>query len=221
MTDFQDRTRIGLRLYRLRGVMLPLPDEGQLGPIDWDVGGERRVAVSCAVAEHWDVLMDFLTGLLPPNSGEVIERDSLIVQTDRNLLENMKLNRPITDFLNSPDAPKTLWLDHRVRSTGILLENLEITPQNIRRDIKLESETVRNKFWALRFMLSQADLLIGREIFQVEDPLVRDCLRQWWGGFQGVLIGCQDGGVLPGAVDSRLRIDEDGGVTVTPVASGP
>jgi hypothetical protein len=197
-----------------------LPDEGQLGPIDWDVGEERRVAVSCAVAEHWDVMMDFLTGLLPPNSGEVIERDSLIVQTDRNLLDNMKLNLPITDFLNSPDAPKTLWLDQRVRSIGILLEKLEITPQNIRRDIKLESETVRDKFLALRFMLSHADLLIGREIFQIEDPLVRDCLRLWWDGFQGVLIGCQDGEVLPGAVDTRIRIAEDGGVTVTPVASG-
>lgn len=215
MADFHDRTNIGLRLYRLRGVMIPLPDEGQLGPIDWDVGGDRRVAVSCADPEHWNALMDFLTGLLPPISGEVIERESLIVQTDRNLRENMKLNRPLTDFLNSPDAPNTLWLDHRVRSIRILLERLELDPKNLRRDIILESETVRDKFLAFRFMVSHADLLIGREIFQIEDPLVKDCLQMWWKGFQGVLIGCQDGGALPGAVDATLRIGGDGGVSIT------
>ncbi len=221
MAEFHDRTQAWLRLYRLREVMIPLSDGGQLGPIDWDVEKHRRIAVSCADPEHWDALMDFLTGLLPPISGDVMERESLIVQTDRNLLENMKLNRPITDFLNAPDAPKTLWLDHRVRSTGILLERLELTPKSIRRDVILESETVRDKFWALRFMLSHADLLIGREIFQIEDPPVRDCLRMWWGGFQGVLIGCEDGGALPGAVDTRFRTGRDGGVTITPVPSAP
>lgn len=221
MTDFGDRTQVGLRLYRLREVMIPLPDGGRLGPIDWDVEKDKRVGVSCADAEHWDALMDFLTGLLPPISGEVDEREALVVQTDRNLLKNMKLTHPITDFLNAPDAPKTLWLDHRVRSTGLLLERLELTPKNIRQDIQLVSATVRDKFWALRFMLSHADLLMGREVFQIEDPPVRECLRMWWSDFQGVLIACEDVGTLPGAVDIRFRTGGDGSVTITPAPSAP
>ena len=199
--------------------MIPLPDGGQLGPIDWDVEKDRRVAVSCADPAHWDALMDFLTGLLPPVSGEVMEKEALIVQTDRNLLKNMKLNHPITDFLNAPDAPKNLWLDDRLRSTGILLERLELNPRSLRRDIVLETEAVREKFWALRFMLSHADLLLGREVFQVENPQIRDCLAMWWDGFQGILIACEDGGTLPGAVDTRLCTGEDGSVTLTALHS--
>ena len=221
MADLGDLTPAGLRLYRLRGVKIPLPDGRQLGPIDWDMEKARRVAVSCADPEHWDALMDFLTGLLPPISGDVAEKEPLIVQTDRNLLEKMNLNRPFSDFLNAPETPKTLWLDHRVRSTGILLERLGLSPKNIRRDVILESETVRDKFWALRFMLSQADLLMGRDVFQIGDPLVRDCLRMWWGGFQGVLIGCENGGALPGAVDTRFRTCKDGGVTIASAPTGP
>lgn len=219
MADFSDRTIADLRLYRLTEVMVPLPDGGQLGPIDWDLEKYRRIAVSCADPAHWDVLVDFLTGLLLPTSGTVTEREFLIVQTDRKLLEHMKLNRPISDFLHSPDAPTTLWLDHRVRSIGILLELLELTPKSVRRVLKLESDLVRDKFWALRFMLSHADLLLGREVFQIEDPLVRNCLRMWWDGFQGALVCCDDAGALPGAVDTRIRIDRDGGVIITPVHS--
>lgn len=208
-----------LTLYSLSGVVIALPDGGQLGPIAWDVSTNLRAAVSCADPAHWDALMDFLTGLLPPTSGEVIERESLIVQTDRNLLEQMKLNRPISDFLRSPDLPPTLWLDHRVRSSGVLLEWLELTPKRIRRDLKLETDLVREKYLAFRFMLSQADLLMGEEVYRIGDPPVQNCLRLWWDGFQGALICRDDGQGLPGPVNTRVRIDREGGVTITPVQS--
>lgn len=217
MGGFQKPTEASRRLFQVREAVLALPDGGQLGPFDLDLTQDRRIGVSCAHPSHWDALLAFFTGQTHPVSGVLSEMEPVIVQSDRRLWEIINVNRPVLDYLHSPDIPATVWLEQRRRSVGYLMERMEIWPAMTRRAIKLEPEALHLKFWALRFMLSRAPLLLGSEIFQMEDPAVLDSFRMWWDDFRGSLIACEDGGALPGKVDTKIRTAADGAITVTQV----
>lgn len=214
MDERVEHTRLRDALLRLRDVTLTLPDGTGMGPITWEVLRGRRICVSCASDAQWDALVALLTGQLQPASGGLQEIVPVKVQTDVHLRDTLDLNQSIRDYLHSPDAPEYVWLDRRRRALWVLIDLLGISPDMTRRPLKMEGATVYDKYWALRFMLSRAELLIGREIFQIEDARVRTAFRSRWHDFPGTLIVGDLGATLPGPCDTRVRIDAVGSCSI-------
>ncbi len=215
MSGFREEDRLRRVLYELRGVVAAAPGGGRLGPLDWVVVRGRRVGVSCAAPAQWQGLCDLLTGRRAPLSGRLEERETVTVQTDANLQEMLNLNQSISDYLNSTDAPEYVWLENRRRSLWVLIDLLGISPAMTRRPVKMESPALQRKYWALRFMVSRAELLLGREVFAIGDPAVQKALRSRWSDFPGALIACRGEGPLPGQTDAELTIDGEGGAALT------
>jgi hypothetical protein len=87
--------------------------------------------------------------------------------------------------------------------------------------LKLEPKEVQDRFWALRFVSSNADLLIGREIFELQDEPIRRVLRERWGDFPGAVICAAHADSCPGPVDTEIAIETGGSVRVEPIAEPP
>jgi hypothetical protein len=192
------------------------PEAVRVGPVDWALHKGDRAVVSCHYPAQWDALSGLLTGLVKPLSGSLEEIGTVTVQTDSNLKNSLDLNRSIGDYLHSPDAPEFVWLEKRRKVLGVLLDRLEISPSMTRRPLKHESQAVRDKFWALRFMVSRAQLLLGSGIFRLPDASIRAALALRWGDFPGALIveGGAPGASFPGILDTRVEVDEQGRVSV-------
>lgn len=197
-------------LYTLRDVVIPVQGSPPLGPIQWSVPLGCRVGVSFPSPAHWAALTDLLTGRIRPQSGTLEEIGQVLVQTDGNLKESLDLNRSIADYLHSADAPEFVWLENRRRVLWVLVDRLGILPSMTRKPLKLETPAVRDKFWALRFMLSRAQLLIGNEIFQLADDRIRESLGMRWADFPGALIAAEGPRGPPGALTGRVRMESDG-----------
>lgn len=200
----------------------PLEDNGTepeavcVGPVDWALHKGDRAVVSCHDPKQWDALSGLLTGLARPLSGSLEEIGRVTVQTDSNLKNSLELNRSIGDYLHSPDAPEFVWLEKRRRVLGVLLDRLELSPSMTRRPLKHESQAVRDKFWALRFMVSRAQLLLGSGIFRLPDASIRASLALRWGDFPGALIVEEGvpGASFPGFLNTRVEVDDQGRVSV-------
>lgn len=209
MTEPPPPTRRRLVL-RLVGACLALPGGPQIGPIDWELERGRRIRVYCESDAHWDAFVALLSGQRYPTAGALEEIHTVRVQTDQHLRESMNLNQTIDDFLHSPDAPETVWLDGRRRALWVLVDQLGITPAMTRRPLKLHGPEVQARYWALRFLLSQADLVIGREVLRIADPDVQTALRRRWNDLPGALVVGESGASLPGPVDGWVRLDAHG-----------
>lgn len=189
---------------------MTLPGGGRIGPISWDLERGRRIRVRCATDGQWTAFVALLTGQQAPAEGVLEEVRSVRVQTDVHLRETLDLNRTVQEFLQAPDTPESVWLDGRRRSLWVLVDQLGLAPANTRRVLKLESTAVQHKYWVLRFLLSQADLVIGREVFRSDDPQVQAALRRRWGDLPGALLAGESDRPLPGRADAWLAFDADG-----------
>ena len=192
------------------------PPAESLGPVDWVISKGDRALVSCHHSGQWDSLSGLLTGLVKPRTGSLEEIGRVKVQTDSNLKKSMDLNRSITDYLHSPNAPKYVWLGNRRKVLWVLVDILGISPSMTRKPLKLESQAVRDKYWALRFMVSQAELLLGGAIFHLPDPAIHAAMALRWGDFPGALIVEErtPGASFPGVLDTRVEVDAKGLVSV-------
>lgn len=197
-------------LYRLREVTLLLPGRGTIGPITWTVPRRRRIGVRCANDAQWEVLRSLLTGQAVPRGGLLDEAEGVTVQSDTHLRAALHRNDTLQEFLDAPETPEFIWLAGRRRSLMVLVDLLGITPAMRRRPLKFSSSGTEDKVWALHFVLSQASVLVGREVFRCPDPLVREALRRRWGDWPGTLIAGLDAEPLPGPLDGWARIDADG-----------
>lgn len=200
-------------LLRLREVTLLLPGSGSIGPITWALERRRRIGVRCASEAQWEVFCSLLSGQAAPRGGIVDEWDGVTVQTDVHLRAGLSGNATLDEFLDAPEAPEFVWLDGRRRSMMVLVDLLGITPSMRRRPLKLAPPGTADKVWALRFTLSQASVLIGRELFRCPDPLVQDVLRRRWADWPGTVLVGLDGSVVPGPLDGWVRIDAEGHFT--------
>lgn len=214
MGEFQEESLLRRTLYHLREVAVPVPGGGRLGPIDWVLPRGKRFSVVCEEDAHWEVLSELLTGKILDFTGSLEEIETVTVQTDANLWESMDLNQSIRDFLHSPDAPDYVRLENRRHALWVLIDRLGLTARDTRRPLKLESEAVRIKYWALRFMVSRAELLLGRSVFASEDPEIREAIAARWSDFPGTLVIKDEGRPLPGPVDGQVVIDRAGRVRV-------
>jgi len=204
-------------LYDLRAVTVLLPRGGTLGPLTWRVERGRHVRVTFADEEQWQGLVALLTGQAAPRTGRMEEVLPVTVQTDARLRENLNPNLTVNAFLESPDAPEHVWLSGRRRALLVLVDLLGFTPALRRRPLKHIPPEMQERFWALRFMISRAHLLIGRDLFRSTDALLREALRRRWNDLAGTLIVAESEQPLPGPVDTWLHIDAEGAVTVTAI----
>jgi hypothetical protein len=205
-------------LLTLREVRVSPADAPPLGPMSWSLHRAERVHVDCAAPGQWEALEALLSGQREPDGGTLEELEPVVVQSDRHLREALDLNRSINDYLHSPDAPEHVWIEQRRRVLWVLVDLLGIAPSMIRQPLKKEDPAVLDKYWALRFMISRADLLLGREIFALPDPAVRATLRRRWGDLPGAVVVGAPLEALPGDVQTRVRFDAQGRFTVE---SGP
>jgi hypothetical protein len=84
--------------------------------------------------------------------------------------------------------------------------------------LKHEPKEVLERFWALRFVASNADLLIGKEIFEIQDEPIRRVLHDRWGDFPGAVICAAREESRPGPVDTQVTIEPGGTVRIEPIA---
>lgn len=198
-------------LYRLEAVRVRPPQGAPIGPISWDIVRGRRIGVRCADPAQWETLAALLCGLQRPEEGHVEELSPVTVQTDLRVRETIHPNLILQDYLHSPDAPEFVWLDGRRRSLEVLVDGLGISPAMTRRAVRYGPPDLFDKVWALRFMLSRAHLLLGRDVFAIADPQVRGAMRRRWKDFPGTLLACPVAPGLPGEPDLWVAFDADGG----------
>ncbi len=201
-------------LLTLHEVLLPLQGGGTWGPIDWILREKARVWIEGATEEQADVLTGLFSGKIKPAGGYMEELRTVVFQSDGLLRETLPPNRTIGEFIASPDAPAFIWLEGRRRSFRVLVDRLGLAPNNLRRPIKLESAEVVLKYLALRFLVSRADVLMGRELFATKDEQVREVLRLAWKDFPGALVAPVSAENLPGDPDCHIRVLPGGKVEV-------
>ena len=204
-------------LYELHAVAVTLPGGGSIGPITWRLERARHVRVTCADDAQWLGLVALLSGQRAPSSGRLEEVVPVTVQTDVRVREKLDPNRTVAQFLESPDAPEHVWLEGRRRDMLVLVDLLGLSPALRRRPFKHLPPEVQERVWALHFMISRANLLMGRDLFRLTDPILREVLRRRWSDLSGTLVAAESAPPLPGPVDTWLRIAPDGSVSVTGV----
>lgn len=197
-------------LYRLREVTVLLPESGAIGPITWEVPRRRRIGVHCASDAQWEALRSLLMGQTRPRGGIMDEAEALTVQSDAHLRAVLDRRATLQDFLDNPETPQFVWLEGRRRSLMVLVDLLGITPAMRRRPLKLCTPDVEDKVWALHFVLSQAGLLVGRDVFRSADPQVREALRRRWDEWPGTLVAGLGPEPLPGSLNGWVQIDAEG-----------
>lgn len=201
-------------LLTYHNVVIDTGESRRIGPIDWTLSRSQRIWLETSAEAQFHALAELLSGRLRPFEGYVEEFKPLRSQSDYQIRSSLILNRSITDYLNSSDAPSFVWLENRRRSVEVLLDRLGLTAQHRRSPLKFQTEEVVAKFVAFRFVTSRADLLIGSEIFRGTDKEVGKVLEMRWADFPGVVVGCADLSRLPGPVHSHVTIGIGGEFSV-------
>jgi hypothetical protein len=189
-------------------------------PLNWTLHSAERIALDCPDGAWREDLVAILTGSRPPARGYLQEARTITVQTDTHLWESMALSRSIQDYLEAPDMPQHVRLGDRRRALWVLLDQMEITPAMTRRPLKLEPPVVQRRFWAVRFLLSRAQLLIGDGIFREQDGPLRAGLQRRWPDLTACVLALAPPHLLPGPVDTRVRLSAEGFVREPAAAPG-
>jgi hypothetical protein len=203
----------------LHGVTYRATERQDVGPIHLQLLRRQRVLLRCESGPAYDGLIGILTGKNAPLSGRIIELERVRVQTDRHLRELCAPAKSIRELLNENPLPDTIWIGERRRSTQTVMDRLGLEPHHFRLPLKLEPKEAAERFWALRFVCSNADLLIGREIFELEDETIRRVLRDRWADFPGIVICAAPERDCPGPTDTVVAIEPDGSVHSEPAAA--
>ncbi|MCZ6729997.1 MAG: hypothetical protein O7C61_09850 [SAR324 cluster bacterium] len=187
-----------------------------MGPVDWTIHRSERIWLECGNTNQYEGFVELISGRRKPSAGYIEELGGVTVQSDRWIRESINLNQSIQDYLHSTDAPEFVWMENRRRSINVLLDRIGLTPDKFRRPLKLQPGEVLDKFWVVRFLVSKADLLIGRDIFMLADPLVRGALRVRWSDIPGAVIAAGEYAGLPGTPDVHVRVTGDGAFSSRP-----
>ncbi len=209
----------GQRLLGLHGVRYRTRERREVGPIHLEICRGDRILLRCGLDADYDGLLDLLTGQVLPIGGFMDEMRPVVVQTDRRLRELLNPNRTFHELLSAGDLPDYLWLEQRRRSLFVVLGRLGLSPETFHRPLKMEGEEVLDKVWALRFVASRADLLIGREIFRLRDEAVWRVMLQRWDDFPGALLYAGPPERIPGRPTITLTVEDSGAVRVEPNAT--
>ncbi|MBI3991772.1 MAG: hypothetical protein HY342_00750 [Candidatus Lambdaproteobacteria bacterium] len=197
-------------LLSLRDVVLQDAGGARTEPFSLDIHEAERLHMQCARDGWRDRLVQVVSGQTKPAQGSLLEVVPVLVQSDANLRATLDLNRSLADYLHSEDAPEFVWLEQRRRSLQVLVDLLGIAPADTRRPLKLQSAQTVTRYWVLRFLLSRAQLLIGSEIFRLDDAQIRAAMARRWPDLPGAVLVCAPREALPGPVDTTLHLDADG-----------
>jgi hypothetical protein len=200
----------------LHGVTFRTAERQAIGPVHLELYRRQRILVRCESEPAYAALLDILTGRESPLTGRVVELERVAVQTDRRLRDLLLPNKSIQELLHEAPLPDTIWIGGRRRSTQVVMDRLGLSPHQFRKPLKLESEEVLHRFWALRFVSSNADLLIGREVFELPDETIRRVLQERWPDFPGAVLCAAVAELSPGPTNALLAIDSDGGAHFEP-----
>lgn len=203
-------------LLSLQQVQFASPDGSTLGPLSWTLHARERVQWSCERETHWAALVHLLSGQGEVRGGRVHEPRPVSVQTDLHLWERTDWSQSIGAYLRDPALPRTIWLEGRLRSVRALADRLGIQPQHTRQPLKLEPGPVQRRFWALRWLLSGAELRIARELLREPDAHVREVLAQAWPELPCAVVAGVHAADLPGAVHTHVRLSAAGELTQEP-----
>lgn len=204
-------------LLHFKGVTLRLSDGREVGPLDWHIRRTERICLECDDDPLLKGLWDVLLGLKKPSNGYLEEVETVVSQSDLNLLETIPGQKTLGDFLSGKTIPPFVWLEGRRRSVEVLADRLGLLVGGQSNPIKFLTPEQVHRLWAFRFMLSQADLLLGQTLFALENPLVRSALGARWADFPGAVLVCGPPEYLPGKADTHLRLTEsDGFQEITP-----
>ncbi|MDH4248349.1 MAG: hypothetical protein OEW39_11090, partial [Deltaproteobacteria bacterium] len=140
----------------------------------------------------------------------------LVINSDRIIWERMDINRGINDLLETGTLPPHIWLDSGKINLWVLLDRLGLEPHLRRIPLRHAPALIRERYWVFRFLVSESDLIMGREIFAVSDPVSRALLAQRWNHWPGTLLAGCIREHLPGPVQQLARIDDQGLFTLTP-----
>ena len=206
----------GKPLLIFRDAFIRTPEGEEMGPIRWMLHRGERVCVECGLPGGFDALAAVLMGQARPYAGSVEELEPVVAQSDARLRETLNLNRSIQDLLQNPETPDFVWLEGRRRSLGVLMDRLDLVSSRLRLPLKMEPPEVVGRFVALRFILSRADLLIGREVFAAADAAVRSALRARWNDFPGAVVAGVVPDDLPGKPGIRVVISSAGTFSSAP-----
>jgi hypothetical protein len=209
----RENPKAGMRnrpLLTFRDVVIKGDGGHTLGPINWTVYRAERIRLETEVPEVSHALFLVLAGLAVPASGYIEELSTVVVQADFLLQASISGNATIQEYLHSADAPEFVRLKGRRRAPGILLDKLGLLPRYFRRPLKLQPEEVRRRYWAFRFLVSRADLLLGGEIFEPGDEKVRDALRMRWADFPAAVVAACPEELMPGEFHTEVRLDRQG-----------
>ena len=197
-------------LMTVRELMIPVEGGANLGPITWEMKWNSRVQAQFHSSAQWEGFLGVLSGEVNPRGGSFEEINPIRAQSDRYLLNTLDLNQTIGEFLELPNTPEFVWLKNRRRSLGVLLNTLGITPDLTRRSLKFLDKPVQDKFWVLKFLVSRAELLMGNEIFLLEDPEIQRAFHLRWSDFPGILICGAPEKTLHGPIDTKIFFDSNG-----------
>ena len=203
-------------LLTLHEVVIRDAGGAEIGPIDWSIHLGERVWVDFADELQYSLLATLLSGRAKPASGYIEELKPVRVQSDLLLRQSINLNRSISEYLHSSDAPEFVWLDNRKRSVQVLLDRLGLTANRFRMPLKFQPPDVIEKFVAFRFVISRADLLIGCDLFAVRDSNITEVLKMRWADFPGVVIAGTAREKLPGVPDVHVKLAADGAFSSGP-----
>ncbi len=206
----------GQRLLGLHGIRYYTRERREVGPIHLEIHRGDRILLRCDSEADYDGLLDLITGQVLPSGGFMDEMRPVVIQTDRRLRELLNPNRTVHELLSAGGLPDYLWLEQRRRSLSVVLSRLGLSSEHFHRPLKMEAEGVLDKMWALRFVASRADLLIGREIFRLRDEAVWRVMRQRWEDFPGAVLYAGTPECMPGRPTVTLTVEDSGEVRVEP-----
>ena len=202
------------RLLGLHGVTFRTPDRVEVGPIHLEVHRRDKILLRCEPGTVYDAFLALLTGELQPLAGRLDELKPVRIQTDRHLLETINPNRTLRELLAEARLPDSIWIGQRRRSLFGVMDRLGLETRYFHRPLKMEPKAMADKFWALRFLASGAELLVGREIFALEDAAIREVLAQRWGDLSAAVIYAGPEERIPAPPNAVLTFEADGHVSV-------
>jgi hypothetical protein len=207
-------------LLGLHGIVFRSVEGVEAGPIHLTIHRRERILLRCAADPVYDAFIEVLAGTRQPLHGRLVEHERVRLQIDRRLRQNLNLNRSIRELNAAAKLPESLWIGQRRRSLFGVMDRLGIDSRHMHSPLKLEPARIQDKYWALRLIASDADLLVGREIFSLEDPLIREVITLSWSDLRGAVIYAGPPERIPAPPDTILALNDDGTVSVLSGGSG-
>ncbi|MDH4224018.1 MAG: hypothetical protein OEW12_00010 [Deltaproteobacteria bacterium] len=181
----------------------------RIGPIQWTIGKGDRIWLE-ASPEGYEGIVRVLAGQWERTDGFFAETRPVVIQSDLLLEEKRDGNRTMEEVLHSNLLPELIRLEDGRKPLAVVMDRLGIIPAHQRLPVRFYPPEVRDKFSALFFVASSADLLLGQRVFLTRDPAIRRVLAQRLAVFSGAVVMAVGPDHQPVSYLSRAWLQSDG-----------